>query len=735
VPRTLFLLVFLVASSAASGATLRGRVTDPRRQPVAGATVTTGTVQARTDSSGSFAMDLPEGRHLVLISAPSFGTEARTVDLRSAMDLDVALRPAVAATLTVVAEISPETQRVAGGTAVVSEEEIRQTRAHNLEDVLAFVPGVSVQSRFGADESQLSVRGSGLRNNFHLRGINLLINGIPYQDADGFSDFETVDLLATERLQVWKGANALQYGGSSMGGAINLVTFDGATAPALSVRVAAGSFGLMKAQIAAGRSHGDAGFYASLSHSKSDGYRDWSEQRRLRFFGNAGFRLGSTTSVRVDAIYADVSEQLPGSLSADQFRDAPERADPTNQMNRWGRDFAYTRLAVQFSRVIGTGGEASVYVFGQTRDMVHPIFQILDQDALNSGAEASYRMRTAIGGRANRIVAGATALWGGQDEDRFENAGGQRGALAGRFATDTTTYAVYAENQLEMTPSVVVTGGARADWSRRAYDDRFPADGDRSDVRTFRSISPRLGVLWNGPRGVQLFANASRSYEPPLVLELTSFGSPGFLDLDAQSTWQYEIGSRSSGKIGWDVALYDAEIDNEIINVNALPFPGAPFTIPSFRNARRTRHRGAELGVSGRIGANWSGRAAYTWSDFRFVDDGEFGGNRLPGAAPHALRAQLRFDAARGWIAPSVEWSPASYFADSANIRRNDPYGVVNLHGGVRWRSVEVIAEIANVTDEHYSASVQVDNAAGRFLEPAAPRSASINLRWSMERR
>ncbi len=107
-------------------------------------------------------------------------------------------------------EASEELSRVPGGTAVIDQKAIEQTRGANLRDVLDFVPGVMIRPRFGAaDESQLSIRGSGLRNNFHLRGINILIDGFIYGQADGFSDFEALELWTTKRIEVYKGANAL----------------------------------------------------------------------------------------------------------------------------------------------------------------------------------------------------------------------------------------------------------------------------------------------------------------------------------------------------------------------------------------------------------------------------------------------------------------------------------------------------------------------------------------------
>src|SRR6185503_13467169 len=126
------------------------------------------------------------------------------------------------------AETRQRLAEIPGAVAMVDAAQIRETRQANLKDVLQFVPGVYIQPRFGAaDESQISIRGSGLRDNFHARGVNLLVNGMPYRNADGFTDFESLEMLTTESIEVYKGGNALHYGGSTLGGAINLDTKTG----------------------------------------------------------------------------------------------------------------------------------------------------------------------------------------------------------------------------------------------------------------------------------------------------------------------------------------------------------------------------------------------------------------------------------------------------------------------------------------------------------------------------
>src|SRR5262249_30235031 len=126
-------------------------------------------------------------------------------------------------------EARQEIQRtVPGGAEVIGETTIKESLGENLRGVLDFVPGVLIRPRFGlADESQFSIRGSGLQNNFHSRDINFLFNSFIYGQADGFSDFESIELMDTKRLEVFKGANALRFGANSIGGAVNFVTKTG----------------------------------------------------------------------------------------------------------------------------------------------------------------------------------------------------------------------------------------------------------------------------------------------------------------------------------------------------------------------------------------------------------------------------------------------------------------------------------------------------------------------------
>jgi iron complex outermembrane recepter protein len=725
---------------------VRSAVTDSVL-PGALVSVEGGGVNLQADGSGRFLIrSVPRGRARVTARLLGYTPERLTVPVApgDTTHVDVRLRPAATelAELTVIGtpedrdERRTRLERVPGSVALVQSAQLRETRQANLKDALGLVPGVYVQPRFGAaDESQISIRGSGLRNNFHARGVNLLVNGMPYRNADGFTDFESLELLTTESIEVYKGANALRYGGSTLGGAINLETRTGYSAPRLSLTTEGGSFGFLKSQIASGGTAGGLDWYGSIARTTLDGYRDWAQQGRTRFNAHLGYVLAPATDLRAFYFFARVSEQLPGALAAGELGTDPTAADPENRAGHWGRNYDLHHLGIQLRSQLGDHQRLEISPYAQYRDIDHPIFQVIDQESRDWGAEVRYENSADLFGRKNRLTLGLQPAWLDMDNRQFENLAGKHGELRKNQNDRAVNLALYGENAFGVTPRLTAVLGARLDHSIRKSRDFYLADGDQTDHRVFDALLPRLGVLYELPSvGGRLYANVSRSSEPPLLLELNSLSVPGFIDLRAQRAWQMELGIRGAARgVRWDVAAYDAELDDEILNQNVRPFPGAPFTVPTYRNAPRTRHAGLETGVEVDLPVGVA-RLAYTFARYRFVSDSLYDGNEIPGAPRHHLAAQLRLEHRSGLaLTPSVEWVPSGYFVNSANTERNAGWATLGLRAEYTVAPIGLTAFVAgqNLTDERYAASVQVDNAAGRSFEPADGRSFYAGFQWS----
>ena len=757
----LFLLFLLVpAALNAQAGRIRGTVVAAAgAEPLPGVTVRLdGTSRsAVTDAQGGFSFaGLGAASYTLTAERIGYRTAtasvavvgARPAEVRIELQAqEIALQGVTAiGSTTELREVRERMAQVPGSVHLVGPEEVRATRQANLGDVLRFVPGVYAAARFGAaDETQLSIRGSGLRNNFHLRGVNLLVNGMPYRNADGFTDFESLELLTTEDVQVYKGANALRYGGSTLGGAVNLETKTGYTSSPFNAVAEGGSQGFFKGQAASGAVLGRFNYYASYARTDLDGYREHSGQARDRVNLHLGWALSPAVDLRTFYLFAHVQEKLPGSLTAAELADDPRQAVPGNVTNRWGRDYDLHHVGVQLRAQLGANSRLDLAPYFQYRDIVHPIFQVIDQVSRDWGAELRFENTSPLGGMENRITLGLQPSYGNIDDKQFVNQGGNEGALAKDQRDVAGGVSAYAEDALHLAPRLTTVLGLRYGRDVRRVRDAFLSNGDQSDRRLFTAWMPRVGVLYELPSVAgQVFANASRSYEPPLLLELNNLTVPGFVDVDAQDAWQFELGTRGrSGGVEWNVAAYDVELRDEILNVNVQPFPNAPFTVPTYRNADRTRHYGLETGLGYTLpgavltraggGDRLGARLAYTFARYRFVRDSLYGGNDIPGAPEHVVQAELVYRHPVGLtLRPSVEWVPGSYFVDSGNTARNEGWTVFGARAELlvpRMKST-VFVEARNLTDRVYSPAVQVDDAAGRYFNPADGRSLYVGVRW-----
>lgn len=209
------------------------------------------------------------------------------------------------------------------------------------------------------------------------------------------------------------------------------------------------------------------------------------------------------------------------------------------------------------------------------------------------------------------------------------------------------------------------------------------------------------------------------------------------VNLRPQRATTYEIGTRGhSGGIGWDVSLYRSEIRDELQCLTT-----GPFSACSIINAGRTVHQGIEAGLNGDIPISASGdrlmlTAAYTYSDFNFDGDPNYGNNELPGIPKHYLRAEVLYKHTSGFYAgPNVEWAPGHYFADNANTLSVDPYALLNLKtgfdAGKHW---SVYVEGRNLTDKRYIATVAiagVANANSEIFNPGTGRAVFGGVRFT----
>ena len=325
-------------------------------------------------------------------------------------------------------EAREEIERQPGAVNIIGQDQIREGRAANLKDVLDFTPGVLIRPRFGSDESQISIRGSGLRNNFHLRGLNILIDGFPYGNADGFSDFEALELLTTKRIEVYRGASALRFGGNTLGGAINLVTKTGYDAGLFEIRTEGGSFGFFKGYVGTGQVYGPFDLYVGLTDTELEGFRDHAEQIRRRAYGTVGYRLPGGTTLRFDLGFTASNERLPGALTRQELDRDPSKANPNSVAFREARNYDYTRGAFTVRTPLTENQTLEWATQLNYQDLDHPLsFAIIDDTTYSWSSELRWILSAPLAGHGNRLTVGLQYFGTRQNDAQFVNNLGNRG--------------------------------------------------------------------------------------------------------------------------------------------------------------------------------------------------------------------------------------------------------------------------------------------------------------------
>jgi iron complex outermembrane receptor protein len=243
-------------------------------------------------------------------------------------------------------------------------------------------------------------------------------------------------------------------------------------------------------------------------------------------------------------------------------------------------------------------------------------------------------------------------------------------------------------------------------------------------------VNPVLGATFHVNDALNVYAAYGRGFETPTFAELAyrTGGTGVNFALDASTSDAYEVGLKfrtTSQRL--NVAVFAIDTDDEIIVDTAL---GGRTT---FKNAGKTRRRGAELGYDVRFDHGVSAHLALTYLDAEYARDATTGsppvvipaGNKLPGVPERTAYGELSYAPPQlpGFRAVAEVLYVSSVFDNDRNTVSAPSYTVTNLWAGQEWRigglHVAAFARANNVFDRKYVGSVIVNEGNGRFFEAA----------------
>lgn len=635
-------------------------------------------------------------------------------------------------------DLEKEQSLTPGGVTVIDVADLNERNVSNLGDMLRYVPGVWTASGSTGDSSFFSARGSNLdATNYDGNGIKLLQDGLPVTTADGNNHNRIIDPLSARLATVALGANALTYGASTLGGAIDFVTPTARDTDS-EIVLNGGSHGQVQGRITTGVVAGDFDGLVTVESRKWDGFREHHEQERKGIYANAGWKLSDAVNTRFYFTYLDNDQELPGALTAAQFEEDPYQAQASaiETAGHYQYNVETWRAANKTVWDIDTNSSFSIGFSFEDQKLYHPIVYsppyfslLIDTEQRNAGTSIRYNLRLDDHDLLAGLNYGETTVEGGN----YFQEQGRRGNLMGLVDNNADSLEVFLVDRWQVADKWKLVYGVQAVSAAR----ELKSTGVDAD---FDSVNPRVGVIYQLNANTEIFSNLSRLYEAPTTYELEDDINPDSEALNAMRGEVFEIGTRGksesdSTQWNWAFSAYYAQLQDEILSIDDPAAPGTSLSA----NVDDTIHAGIEavVGASFALDAKdthrLEPRVSVTINEFSFDNDATYGNNQLPAAPGYAIKGEILYRNTNGFFAgPTFDIIDKRY-ADFSNTYTIDSYALLGFRAGFNHSDWEVYADLRNLTDKEYVGVHSVVNkysTNSAIFQAGEPRSVYVGARF-----
>ncbi len=633
----------------------------------------------------------------------------------------------------------------------------------NLSESLNRVPGLTILNRQNyAQDLQLSIRGFGSRASFGIRGVRLLIDGIPATTPDGQAQGSSVALTSTDRIEVLRGPLAQLYGNAA-GGVIQAWTRDAPDTPEARFQLHHGSYGLTRSVWQLGGTSGSVGIVADYSTFDTNGFRDNSETRRRQFNSKISLQPNSDTRLNLIVNHFDMPlAEDPAGLTAAQLVANPRQAGTNTEARRVRKITSQTQVGAALTHRISDERTLSARAYTGVRDNLQYLAsnRWVGLDRNYHGVGLQYNAQGALGAVPVQWVVGYEYDRSSERRQAGDARVGEKTGIDRNEDNIASNSDVFLQVTAFLSEHWSLIGGLRHSSVTFRSNDFVvgPGDPDGSGRVNYSSTNPVLGLTWHANPALNVYANVGRGFETPTLAEV-AYTDTGAVtgqfnpNLAASTSRHVELGSKwaPSPTSRIDMALFRISTENEVVVSRSQSGQSA------FKNAPGTTRTGIEISGRAQFGLNWRGTLSATALRARFSEtfcpssgctpaNRVLAGNSLPGIPQHFVFGELLWSAsgfnrpagqpATGWQAGVEVINAGTLYANDVNTAAASGYTVLNLKASHAWTlgggTLTAYARIDNVTDRSHVGSVIVNQAAGQFYEPAPGRNGIVGLRLNL---
>jgi iron complex outermembrane receptor protein len=625
--------------------------------------------------------------------------------------------------------------------SVVGKEDIQNaTQLLAMDEVLAGIPGLYMQNRYNfSQDLRVSLRGFGARSAFGIRGIKVIVDGIPETLPDGQAGVDSIDLGSASRIEVIRGPSSSNFGNAS-GGVIAIETETGSDPGFVQTTIATGDLGYSKFQLKSGGKTENMNYLINFSKQELDGYREHSVSEGSLMNAKFGFNLSEIDRLKLSLNYTDQPKsQDPGGINLSQVNTNRKSARDRNLSYDSGESLNQKRIGLVYERD-HSSGLLTVRNYYVTRDFSNKL-PFKNGGSVNIDREFyGFGMQYQFGESLPENFSLTTGFdTDRQDDDRkrFNNDSGKLGSMSFDQQEKVSSNGLFVQSRYDL-GNWSISSGIRYDEVTFDITDRFLSNGDDSGEIEFDAVSPSFGLNYV-MENASIFASMSSSFETPTTTELANPDASGGFNalLKPQEASNIEIGYKSvKNDIYHEIAVFNIDLNDELVPYELEEFPGRTF----YSNVGKSSRKGIESLLSWSVKPNLTVDASYTYSDFSFdsfVDKNnkDFSGSKLPGLPESFAYFGIRFENESGLnMNFNLNYS-GDLFANNANSVKVQAYTVSNfrLSYNINKRNWKILPYMGmnNIFDTEFNSNIRINAFGSRYYEPAPERNSYLGITFT----
>ena len=617
----------------------------------------------------------------------------------------------------------------------VSIKNFRDEKNYNSQssfsDFTRNTPGLftSSSNNFSQD-LRISIRGFGARSAFGIRGIKLIVDGIPETTPDGQSQLDNLPLGLVSSVEILRGPNANLYGNSS-GGVISINTLTDSSEKYYRNSGIFGAYQYQSLQKTRILDWNNSSLIIHYDKRRSNGYRDQSGYKsnilNLKYINE----LDNNNKIVWQINYTDSPYAYDaGGLKLSDVENDRRQARKNNIDYDTYEKVKHLKTGVSWNHKRNENSFFDSYFFYQKRDFFTKLpFNFggiisLDRDYYGLGTK--YTKKYFRDNRNRTLVLGLDYLNQSDDRKRYKNDFGVQGEMTFDQIEQFKSTGLYMLSQTNYDSGLLVRYGIRYDIN--------DIGTDSSSSIVLDKLNPSVGLSYKVNSNDNIFFSFGTSFETPTLNELSNNPNGVGLneDLKSSSSLNYEIGWRKSvSNLTLEAIAYVISSENEILPYELEQFPGKNF----YQNVGSTSRYGLELNSQlsfkgGRI------NLSYTLSKNKFedflIDNNNLADNLIPGIPSQMLDLDIIFKLSRDRSLIISNRLIGERYADNANETLISSYNLLNIkYSKEIFSSSEIFLGVNNAFNQEYFDNIRINAFGKRYYEPAPKRNFYFGINFS----